>query len=111
MWQQLFDHDGLGLRCLRSGANFFLQAIASLLEGGEIREDEFGVDHLDVAHRIDRPGDVMDVRILKTTHDLHDRVHFADMAEELVAEAFARAGAFHQPGDVDELDCRRNDFL
>ena len=50
-------------------------------------------------------------RVFKTAHDLHDGVDFADVAEELVAESFARARAFHQPGDVDELDRRRHDLL
>ena len=56
-------------------------------------------------------ADVMNVAVFKTTHDLHDRVHFADVAEKLVAEPFARARAFDQPGDIDKLDRgRRRSF-
>ena len=77
----------------------------------EVGQDQLGVDHLDVAHRIDRAADVMNVAVFEAAHDLDDRVHFADVAEELVAESFARARAFHEPGDIDELDRGRNDFL
>ena len=51
----------------------------------------------------------MNVRVLEAPDDLDDRVHFADVGQELVAEAFALAGALDEPGDVDELDRRGND--
>ena len=35
------------------------------------------------------------VGILEAAHDLHDRVDFADVRQELVAEAFALARALH----------------
>ena len=47
----------------------------------------------------------------KTAHDLHDRVHLADVGEKLVAQALAAARAAHEPGDVDEFDGRRDDLL
>ena len=53
----------------------------------------------------------MDVAVFETTDDLHDRVHLTDMAEELVAESFAGACAFHEPRDVHELDRGRDDLL
>src|SRR4051812_20778774 len=53
----------------------------------------------------------MNVAALETAHDLHDRVHFADVTEELVAKPFARACTFHQSSDIDEFDRRRNDLL
>ena len=37
-------------------------------------------------------------------------VDIADVAEELVAEPFALAGAFHQARDVDERELGRNDL-
>ena len=49
----------------------------------------------------------MDVGVLEAADDLDDRVDFADVGEELVAEPFALARALHQAGDVDELDRRR----
>ena len=41
---------------------------------------------------------------------MDDRVDLADIGEELVAEAFALAGAAHQPGDIDEADLGRHDL-
>ena len=67
----------------------FVWRSRAFLHRVEIGEDQFGVDDLDVAHRIDRARDVMNVRVLETAHDLHDGVHLADVGEELVAEAFA----------------------
>jgi hypothetical protein len=55
-------------------------------------------------HGINAAADVGDVAVLKAAHDMHDGVHFADVAEEFVAEAFALARAFHEAGDVHELD-------
>ena len=54
---------------------------------------------------------MMNIGAFKTAHHLHNRVHFANVTEKLVAQSFARAGAFHQPGDIDELDRSRHDFL
>ena len=100
-----------GLGRFRSRAHFFLQTIMTFLQRREIGQHQFGIDHLDIANRIDRSADVMDVAALETTHDLHDRVDFADVTEKLVAEAFTRARAFHETGDIDELDRGRNNFL
>lgn len=47
---------------------------------------------------------MVDVRIFKTAHHLHDGIDFADRAEELVSQAFALGGALDQPGDINELD-------
>jgi hypothetical protein len=47
---------------------------------------------------------VNDIGILKATDDLHDGVDLADRCEELVAQAFALAGAGDQSGNVDEFD-------
>ena len=53
----------------------------------------------------------MHIRVGKAAHYLHDRVDFADVTEKLVAESFARARAFHQTGDIHELDRGRHNFL
>ena len=51
-------------------------------------------------------GDVDDVRVLEAAHDVDERIHLADVAEEFVAEALAVRGAFDQAGDVHELEGR-----
>ena len=81
-------------------------ALLAFLRAGEVGEDEFGVDDLDVAHGIDRAADVVNIRVLETAHHLHDGVHLADVAEKLVAQALAAARAAHESGDVHELDAR-----
>ena len=47
---------------------------------------------------------VRDLRVLEGAHDVHDRVHVADVAEEPVAEALPLVGAAHEPRDVDHLE-------
>jgi len=38
---------------------------------------------------------------------MHDRVALANIGKELIAKAFAFAGAFDKAGDIDEFDrCR-----
>ena len=54
---------------------------------------------------------MMNIGIFEAPYDLHDSVHFADVTEKLVAQAFARARAFDQASNVDELDCGWNNFL
>ena len=50
-------------------------------------------------------------RILEAAHDMGDGVAFADIGEELVAEALALRGAAHEAGDIDEGEARRDDLL
>src|SRR5260370_11647446 len=52
-----------------------------------------------------------DVAALEAAHHVRDRVHFADVRQELIAESFALRGARDQTCDVDELDRGRNDLL
>src|SRR5690606_11752877 len=44
-------------------------------------------------------------------HHVHDGIGFANVGQELVAQAFALRGASHQAGDVDELDHGGHDAL
>ena len=80
--------------------------LLTLRHGFHVGQDQLGFDRLDVARRIDRPVDMDDVVVLKAAHDVDDRVHLADVGEELVAQTLAAARALDQTGDVDELDRR-----
>ena len=80
-----------------------------LLDGLQVGQHQFGRHDLDVPHRVNVPGDVDNVRVLEAAHHVDERVHLADVAEELVAEALAVGGAFHQAGDVHELKGRRDE--
>jgi hypothetical protein len=82
-----------------------------LLKRCEISQDQLGVDHFDIANRIDRAADVMNIGVFEATNHLHDRVYLANVAEELVAETFAGARPFDQTRDVHKLDRGRDDFL
>ena len=95
MWKKFVDDGDLGLGRLRPGADFLLQTIMPFLQGGEISQNEFRVDHVDIADRIDRAADMMDVGAFKTAHYLHNRVHFPNVTEKLIAESFASARTFH----------------
>src|SRR5437867_466590 len=97
-----YRHFRFGLLITRTRR--LLLAVRPLLDGSEIGQHELGIDHLDVADRVDRSGNVVDVVIFKAPNDLHDRVYLADVGEELIAETFTRARALHEARDVDELD-------
>ena len=53
---------------------------------------------------------MLDVVVLEAAQHVDNGIDLADVAEELVAEPFALARAFHQPGNVDELELRRHDL-
>src|SRR3546814_11284531 len=54
---------------------------------------------------------MLDVVILETAQDMDDRIDFADVAAELVAEPFALRRAAHEAGDVAEGELRRDDLF
>jgi len=64
-----------------------------------------------VAHRIDRAHHVHDVGVFEAANHVHDRVHFADVRQELVAQTLALGRALHQPRDIHELDHGRDLLL
>ncbi len=83
-------------------AELFYLGVA-LVDGVEVGEEELGVDDVDVVEGIDAAGDVDDLGVVEATDDVADGVGGADVAEELIAEAFAFGGSFDEAGDVDEL--------
>ena len=90
---------------------FFSSGVTRLLEALEIGEHQLGLDGLEVGDRIDLALDVGDVVVLEAAHHVGDGVAFADVGQELVAEALALGRAAHEAGDVDEGDPRRDDLL
>ena len=90
---------------------FFSTPVAPLLEALEVGEHQLGLDHFGIGDRVDLVGDVDDVAVLEAAQHVGDRVALADVGEELVAEAFALAGALHEAGDVDKAHPRRDDLL
>ena len=81
-----------------------LKARQCLLDRGKVSQDKLGTNDLEVALGVGTAVGAHDVGVVEVTHDLADSVALADVCEELVAQAFALAGALHQTGDVNELD-------
>src|SRR5437588_1445450 len=105
--QQKFSDDRVLDFCgFRPCADLLLQTIPSFLKRRQIGQNKLGVDHFDVTNGINRCADVMNIGILKTADNLHDRVHLSNVVQELIAEASACARAFHETSDIDELDRR-----
>ncbi|MNC10884.1 hypothetical protein D3C75_585650 [compost metagenome] len=82
-----------------------------LLAAVEVGEDQFQVDDLDVALGVDAVGDVNHVLVFEAAHHVSNGVGFADVGQELVAQAFTFRGTSHQAGDVDELHGGRQDAV
>ena len=82
-----------------------------VVEGLDVGQHQLDLDRLDVRDRVDRAGDVDDVGVLEAADDLEDRVDLADVAEELVAQPLALAGPLDDPGDVHQLQRRRDELL
>ena len=92
-------------------AQILLQLGQRVFDGLQVGEDQLGVDGVDVVGRIDLAVDVHDIIVFEGTHDLADRVGFANVGEELVAQAFAFRSALDDACDVDEGDGGRHDLL
>ena len=104
------DQSGLLGAVTVAAAGFFLQVGKATLEAVEVGEHEFGLDRVGVADRVDAAIDMGDVAVLEAAKNVDDGVDFADVGEELVAEAFALGGAAYEAGDIDEFEAGRNDF-
>ena len=111
MGDEFFREGDFSLGGLVPAAGGLLVSLGAFFHRGEIGEDEFGVDDLDVAHGVDRSRDMVDVAALETPHDLNDRIHLADVAQELVSQTLALAGSGDQAGDIHELDRGGQDFF
>jgi hypothetical protein len=100
--ESLPEHAGHDLRFLVAAGGLLRSRGHALLEAFEVGEHQLGLDHIGIGNRVDLVGDMLDVVVLEAPQDVDDRVDLADVAEELVAEPFALAGAFDQAGDIDE---------
>ena len=77
----------------------------------EITEDQLIVDDINIPQRIYGAVDVDDILVLKAADYMDNGVHFPNVGQEFVSEAFARSRSFDQSGDIDELDDSRCIFL
>lgn len=77
----------------------------------EVGEHQLGLDGLGVGNRIDAALDMGDVAVFEAAQHMHDGIDFANVGEELVAQAFALRRAAHQAGNIDEGDACRDQLF
>src|SRR5665647_983878 len=51
------------------------------------------------------------LRIIKNPHYLSDSIHFADVSQKFITQAFTSRSAFDNAGDVDKFHDGWNDFF
>ena len=73
--------------------------------GFHIREDQFQIDGFNIPGGVHAAVHMDDIFILKAAHHMHHRVAFPNVGKEFVAQAFALAGALHQPGNIHKFHC------
>src|SRR5471032_1119327 len=105
--QQAFLNHGILVAALGVTRDFLQLFLAAV----EVGEDQFQVDDLDVAFRVDAVGDVNHVLVFKAADHVGDGIGFTDVGQELVAQAFTFRRAGHQACDVDEFHGGRQDAL
>ena len=96
-------HDLCGGLGVLAALGHLLQLFQAAFHALQVGQQQFGLDGIDVAQGIHAAVHMGDVLILEAAHHFHDGGAFADIAQELVAQTFALAGAAHQTGDVDEV--------
>ena len=89
-----------------SALGIFADLIEALVDRLHVGQNQLGGDGLDVPDRVDAAGHMVDVSILEAADHLHDGIDLADVAQELVAQAFTGAGSLYQSSDVHEFDGR-----
>src|SRR6478736_2483696 len=80
------------------------RAVEPLLRGIQILEAEFGLNRANVGNRVDSVLHVHHVLVLEAAHHMSHRVDFANVRQELVAQAFTLGRAAHQAGNVHEAN-------
>ena len=94
---------GLGMR-LQRGLHLLLPSLHHF----QVGQDQFQVYDLDIPHRVERLLHMGHPRIGEAAHDVQDRLHLADLRQELVPQSLPGARPAHQPRNVHELDRRRH---
>ena len=86
-------------------------AVGAAFKRFHIGEDQFHIDDIGVAHRVNASVDVDYIRVVETANDVYDSVDFAYVRKKLVSETFALRRALDKSGYVDEFDDRRSVFF
>ena len=77
------------LRFLVALCAFFDEVRDAFFKAFQVGQHQFDLDGLRVRNRINFVVDMLNVVIFETAQDVDNRVHLADVAEELVTKAFA----------------------
>lgn len=97
--------------CVFVGFGIFACAFDAFFDLAEVGENEFEGNDIDISERVYGAVDVGDVVVVKAANHVDDGVDFADVGEELVAEALAFGCAFDEAGNVNELDSGGEDLF
>ena len=101
-------HFDLRLGILVAALGFLFQGDDALFQRVQIGQHQFGFDGVGVAHRVHIAFHMGDVAVFKAAQHMDDGVGFADIGQELVAQALALRRAAHQTGNVDEFQLGGN---
>ena len=86
--------------------NKLLCLVNSALQHFNVGEDELKVNCLNVALGVNASVYVYNIVVLKTAHNVNNRVALADIREELVPQTFALGRALYKSRYVNELNRR-----
>ena len=111
MGNQLFTQGNLRLGFFVVLLGLFLTALLPAGHCFKVRQNKFRINDFDVTNRINTSLHMVNVRILKTTHHMHDRIHLANVTQKLVPQSLTLARPLYQPGDIHKLNRRRNQLL
>ena len=98
--------------CFRAaGAGRFFAAFDHPLDGLHVGQQQLRIDRFNIAQRINAAIDVDDVFIFIAADHVQHGIDVPQIAQELIAEAFALRRAAHQAGNIHQLKNGRDDFL
>jgi hypothetical protein len=84
----LHDRQQFG-RVLVARTRLLVLAVDGFFDRAHVGQRQLGLDHFDVVHRADLAGHVDHVVVFEAAHHIDDGVGFADVRQELVAQALA----------------------
>ena len=103
------SHGCLCILVVAYGSHFRL-LLKLCLNGFEVFELEFGVNHFLVLHGIHHCSTLThDVVVVEAAQHMYDGIGLTNVAEELVAESFALACALHESCNIDDFARCRHD--
>ena len=84
-------------------ANLLLYLLYPALNGLQILELQFGIDHLFVTNRINTAVHMNHVAVVKAPQHMNDSIRLTDIGEELVSQTLTVACALHQARYIHNL--------